>query len=69
MKKSRLNPMRTGPLLAAWAAVLGSPLFALASEPPGSIRHFRSDTMVEADGQAVQMAHYEIAVNNDAAAR
>ncbi len=52
-------------------ALLGLPLAApaLAAEPPGSIRHFRSDTVVEADGQAVQTAQIEIAVNNDAAAR
>lgn len=48
-------------------------LFGVASAAhaadAGSIRTFRSDTVVEADGRAVQTVHFEIAVNNDAAAR
>ncbi len=42
---------------------------AIAADPPGSIRRFGSDTVVEADGRAVQITRVEIAVNNDAAAR
>ena len=60
--------MRTKPLVAAYAAVL-LPVAAYAAEPPGSVRRLRSDTVVEADGRAVQTLHIEIAVNNDAAAR
>ena len=40
-----------------------------AAEPPASIRRFRSETVVEADGTAKQTTHIEIAVSNDAAAR
>lgn len=39
-----------------------------AAEPSISIRRFRSSTIIEGNGQAVQTTHVEIAVNNDAAA-
>ena len=61
--------MHLKPFVAAWAAAASLPLVALAAEPPGSVRRLRSDTVVEADGRAVQTLHIEIAVNNDAAAR
>lgn len=45
------------------------PAPAIAADGAGSIRRFRSDTVVEPDGRAVQTTLVEIAVNNDAAAR
>ncbi len=60
--------IRIGLLMAAGTAAL-LPLAAFAVEPPSSIRRFRSDTVVEPDGRAVQTWHMEIAVNNDAVAR
>ena len=42
---------------------------AYAAEPPASILHLRSDTVVASDGTAVQSLHLETKVNNDAAAR
>ncbi|MDO9712418.1 DUF3857 and transglutaminase domain-containing protein [Paracraurococcus lichenis] len=40
-----------------------------AAEPAASIRLFRSDILVEADGRAVQTTRTEIAAGNDAAAQ
>ncbi len=54
-----------------WIALTGLPLAApaFAADDPSRILHFQSDIAVEADGRAVQTAHIEIAVSNDAAAR
>lgn len=55
-------------VLQGLAALLGSLSIAHAADP-GSIRAFRSDVVLQADGRAVQTVHIEIAVNSDAAAR
>ena len=58
-----------GAWLSAVGLALSASLPVLAADGAGSIRRFRSDTVVEADGRAVQTSLVEIAVNNDAAAR
>lgn len=59
--------MRTELLAIFLGSLIATP--AIAAEPAVSIRLFRSDTVVEPDGQTVQTSHVDIAVNNDAAAR